>query len=93
MCRLGIFVRSSVFCVASVTKEGGRVQAPHLSEVSQPEACMDKRTGKRKSIEQEALRRDDEYKEQEDDDPSLEEMHGGQGYQGIEDDEDEDTEN
>ena len=54
---------------------------------------MNNRTGKRKSIEQEALRGDDEYKEQGVDDLGLEEMNGGQEYQENEDDEDGDTEN
>jgi hypothetical protein len=54
---------------------------------------MDKRTGKRKSIEKEALHGDDEYKEQDVDDLGLEEMNGGQGCQEIEDDEDGETEN
>jgi len=40
---------------------------------------MDKRTGKRKSIEQEELPRDDDFKESATDDLGLEEMDGGQG--------------
>jgi hypothetical protein len=82
-------------CAASVTKRDGRVLAPYLSypKVSQLEASMNNRTGKRKSIEQEALRGDDEYKEQGVDDLGLEEINGGQEYQEKEDDEDGDTEN
>jgi hypothetical protein len=73
---------------ASVTKTGTQVLAPYLlyPEVSQPEASMDKRTGKRKSNEEEALRGGNEYKEQGVDDLGLEEMNGGHGHQKIEDD-------
>jgi len=42
---------------------------------------MDKRTGRRKSIEQDELREDGEYREGTIEELGLEEMNGGQGME------------